>query len=65
VRSARDPLSNSLQQAVLVTANYSGIHRAVVNHGHDRRMKHLLTKFANFFASLIATNHDERLYADL
>jgi len=27
-------------------------------------MKQLLTQLANFFASLIATHHDERLYAD-
>jgi len=27
-------------------------------------MKRLLTKLANLLASLIATEHDERLYAD-
>jgi len=27
-------------------------------------MKSLLTKLANLLASLIATEHDERLYAD-
>jgi hypothetical protein len=31
---------------------------------HDRPMKKLLTKLANFLASLIATDHDERLYSD-
>jgi len=31
---------------------------------HDHHMRSLLFKLASFFASLIATKHDERMYAD-
>jgi len=31
---------------------------------HDRRMRTLLRKLANFLASLIATRHEERMYED-
>jgi hypothetical protein len=47
-----------------VTGFFRGVHRAVLWFEHDAGMKMLLSRVANFFASLVATDYDGRLYSD-
>jgi len=47
-----------------VTGFFCGVHRAVLWFPHDAGMKMLLSRMANFFASLVATDYDGRLYSD-
>jgi hypothetical protein len=57
--------SSSRNAANLVAVNYFAINHGQKNSAHDLSMRSLLFKLASIFASLIATKHGERMYADL